>query len=372
MMSPWLRGQGTDRWAGKGFIRHLYLHLPFEMSRAPAVWEGLFSREITLRGLPRPMPPLDSLLITGGGVAPLGPNLVPMVRRLLGWSERSPIPVGNAAVEVDLGASPDAPLGVWWRGGIDRVVFRSMPTGSAMRLRERLPVPCGSFSVTLRIEEGSVSRLVQEALAMVQAGAASIALEESERSREADQAGEITEAGPAILELGQALHAAGWVQKDVAFFQRPGTPLLYPRALRRRLPILGLGPGAVSFHHPFRRWNPIAPASYWERIQGGVDPVEGEERLDRDAARLERIWQALRTTRGLSCPALASQGVGAGTWLRTRVCLARWGALGYLAPNGWRVTLSHEGLLHADDLAVELSAALDADGLDLGREMTTL
>jgi hypothetical protein len=253
----------------------------------------------------------------------------------------------------------------------------SHEAGIRARLQEKLSQRHGVFSATLSLDALTSGAALAEAVAFASAGAVSIALEESEPAwtgGEADggaawedraEDGEV--AAETLLSIRRRLLSMGWIERDLAFFEAPGVDLPYARALRRREPVLGLGPGAISFCEPVRRWNPSAPASYLERIAEGRDPVEAVERLDRAATRLERIWQALRTTRGLSCSGLAGDfGTHRGP-SHAGTCLARWDALGYLAPRALharRIVLSPEGRLVADELAVELSLALDADGFD--------
>jgi len=355
-------------------FRHLYLHLPGDVALAPELWADALRREMDLRGIVRPVGPITSLLVTGAGAAALEEALVPFVRDLLGWNAGSlggpqpdHAPVASWTLELDLQRSPNAPLHLWWEGGIHRLALRPLPLGSGPWLAGLGPPPGKFVSTTLDLNGADALSLVAEARAHQGAGVVSIAFTESEGR---DGGHEV------FLALRHALTSSGWQEGDLAFFHAPQAFLPAPRSIRRREPVLGLGPGAVTFRHPWRRWNPADPASYLQAVQAGLDPRGGAEVLDPTAARLERLWHALRTPEGLRCPGLqrgdqATERAASGRG-KTEESLATWTSLGYLAPHPNRVVLTSEGQLRLDALVVALARALEADGLDVPRRTTKL
>lgn len=359
---------GDRGWESAPF-RHLYLYLPAETLTDPDSWEKALRQEFALRGLRWPVTLLSSLLVTGPGAQGLGRALVPTVCRILGWSLEAPRPVQDWALEVDpeVLSEPSVLLHQWWEQGVHRVVFRPLEPGTAHEWIANESVLPGRFSATLPLGAGDPPQSVQDALALKAAGAVALALDEGESESDSSLDPKTPEAtAETLVAVAKALVQEGWVRADVAFFHPPGVRLPYPRALRRREPVLGVGPGAITFRQPHRRWNPDAPSSYLSRVGEGRDPVEGWERLNRAETRLERIWHGLRTSRGLVCSAGGSYGP------QTQACLARWAALGYLVPNPKRIVLTLAGQLQADRLAVALSIALDEDALDLRRRIHRL
>jgi coproporphyrinogen III oxidase-like Fe-S oxidoreductase len=160
----------------------------------------------------------------------------------------------------------------------------------------------------------------------------------------------------AWLAAVEGIHRAGWRFLDLAFaFGSPTCPV-HPRAIARRNPVLGLGPGAVTFRHPCRRWNPADARSYLRALDAGEDPLAGRESLNETEARLERCWTALRSARGLP---LSTPSCTATPWF------GRWQEAGWIRSQGTpgeaarRLRLTPEGWLMADGLAVELATELE-------------
>ena len=89
--------------------------------------------------------------------------------------------------------------------------------------------------------------------------------------------------------LCRALSAAGYHHYEVSNFALPGYEAVHNSAYWRRVPYVGIGPGAHSFDGVRRRWN-SATLPVW---------TVGEERLTEEDIRVETLMLGLRTDRGL-------------------------------------------------------------------------
>ncbi len=159
------------------------------------------------------------------------------------------------------------------------------------------------------------------------------------------------------LEAAEVLTAAGYRHYEVSNFARGDLLSEHNSVYWSGRPYLGLGNGAHSYLPPERRWNERDWSGYRDRAIAGESVIDGRETIDEAAARLERIWLALRTdagvgTDGLPGPALARiegwEREGLGTRYRGRFSLE---------PRGWLVM---------DRLTLELEEALNFSG-SLGR-----
>ncbi|MBW2447656.1 MAG: radical SAM family heme chaperone HemW [Deltaproteobacteria bacterium] len=112
-----------------------------------------------------------------------------------------------------------------------------------------------------------------------------------------------------------ALTAAGFEHYEIANYARPGFPAVHNQRYWRRLPVLGLGPGAFSTdptaaETPFgvRRANLRDHAAWLARIEAGEAPeATPPERLDAPTARAEAMFLSLRTRRGVDAAAFAGE-----------------------------------------------------------------
>jgi len=144
------------------------------------------------------------------------------------------------------------------------------------------------------------------------------------------------------------LTRAGYRHYEVSNFALPGHESRHNIAYWRRVPYLGLGPGAHSYLPPERFWNERGWDTYRALVQGAESPVAAREIVDEAAAALERIWLGLRTAEGL-----ASGSLSAGQQRLARA----WAARGWAEMSDDSVRLTAEGWLLLDRLAVELDAA---------------
>ena len=90
--------------------------------------------------------------------------------------------------------------------------------------------------------------------------------------------------------LCEALSEAGYHHYEVSNFARPGFEAVHNSAYWRRVPYVGLGPGAHSLSGNVRRWNSQHMPSYSYE----------SETLSSEQVRLETIMLSLRTDTGVS------------------------------------------------------------------------
>lgn len=151
------------------------------------------------------------------------------------------------------------------------------------------------------------------------------------------------------LEAAERLAAGGYEHYEVSNFARPGSASRHNRAYWDGTAYLGLGNSAHSYLHPLRRWNLRDWNAYREMASRARLPVADREILDPVAHRLERIWLALRTRRGVDVRDLPGRAAE-----RT----ARWVRSGLAEGGAGSLRLTPEGWLVMDRLAVELDDAL--------------
>jgi oxygen-independent coproporphyrinogen-3 oxidase len=151
----------------------------------------------------------------------------------------------------------------------------------------------------------------------------------------------------------QRLGAAGFEHYEVSNFSRPGRRSRHNFAYWTGVPYAALGPGAHAYHPPLRRWNVRSWDAYLALLlEQGRLPLEGEERVDEETARLEAAWLGLRTDRGWPL----SQGGDAVARLAEG-----WRGRGLAESRGGRLRLTAEGWLLLDRLAVDLAEAAATD-----------
>jgi len=111
----------------------------------------------------------------------------------------------------------------------------------------------------------------------------------------------------AMLECVEArVCAAGYERYEISSYARPGYRAVHNRRYWQRLPVLGLGMGAVSSDPPsarhrfgLRRSNPREMAPYREGVSAGNEGSAHVEVLGAREARAEAVFLALRTREGL-------------------------------------------------------------------------
>jgi len=154
------------------------------------------------------------------------------------------------------------------------------------------------------------------------------------------------------LEAAEKLARAGYRHYEVSNFALPGHESRHNEVYWNGEAYLGLGNSAHSYRHPLRRWNLRDWNAYEMAAREGRLPVHDQEVLDVQATRLERVWLGLRTSRGLAIPEPAHRG---------HVLVGQWMARGWATRSPEGVSLTPEGWLLLDRLAVEMDEALDPD-----------
>jgi oxygen-independent coproporphyrinogen-3 oxidase len=159
--------------------------------------------------------------------------------------------------------------------------------------------------------------------------------------------------GAEYMEAVRRLRAAGFHHYEVSNFGRPGFECRHNAAYWGGGSYLGLGNGAHSYLHPLRRWN----LRDWDAYRKGVDqgrlPVAGSELLGVREHRLEHLWLALRTRRGVAHEALDP---------RARETVRGWIDRGLADDLEGIARLTPSGWLVMDRLTVELADVLEGAG----------
>lgn len=153
------------------------------------------------------------------------------------------------------------------------------------------------------------------------------------------------------------LPAAGLRQYEVTNFARPGAECAHNMHYWLGGDYLGLGAAAHS-HLGNRRWaNLTDPASYLAAVFAGRRPVAEEEELGPREKLLETIMLGLRMRDGLALSTLAAQAGRPAAGL-FGPALARLRAAGLLTSEQDRLRLTDSGVLLADYVVRELTAAI--------------
>ncbi|MGH7476235.1 MAG: radical SAM family heme chaperone HemW [Longimicrobiales bacterium] len=145
--------------------------------------------------------------------------------------------------------------------------------------------------------------------------------------------------------------AAGFEHYEVSNFARPGLRSRHNTAYWTGAPYVGLGPGAHSYLPPARWWNLRDWEAYRTAAATGSPTRAGEERVEHDAERLEKVWLGLRSDAGLPLATLDPDA---------RELLADWTRAGWADVGAERLRLTPRGWLLLDRLALELVHAPSA------------
>ena len=151
----------------------------------------------------------------------------------------------------------------------------------------------------------------------------------------------------------EALTNSGYEHYEVSNFARPGFRSQHNLVYWRNEEYLGFGPGAVSFVNG-RRWtNERNPALYAQKVTRGQDLAVDCEELNPESALAETLIQGLRLRDGIEvAPAGSRFGVDAERKFEEK--LRRLNERGLLERTNGRIRLTHNGLMLANDVALEL------------------
>jgi len=95
------------------------------------------------------------------------------------------------------------------------------------------------------------------------------------------------------------LSEAGYHHYEVSNWAKPGFECVHNLGYWERRPYVGLGAGAHSYRDDRRWWNVRPPQEYLDRVEAGVLPVGGHERLEPSDAYLEEVFLRLRILEGV-------------------------------------------------------------------------
>ena len=151
----------------------------------------------------------------------------------------------------------------------------------------------------------------------------------------------------------EALDAAGYAQYEVANFARPGFRSRHNWGYWHGAAYLGVGLSAHSFLDGRRRWNTRDVGQYIARLEAGQSPCAGEEILDAETARRERVWLQLRTCEGVTLE------VAEIDLLQRLPKFQGMLAEGLVQLEACRLRLTRRGLLLADAIGVEVLDMLE-------------
>ena len=136
------------------------------------------------------------------------------------------------------------------------------------------------------------------------------------------------------------LGEAGYRHYEVSNWAKPGFECVHNLGYWERRPYVGLGAGAHGFRGNRRSWNVRPPEEYLVRVESGMSPVGGEERLKPSDAFLEEVFLRLRLLEGI--PASWVEGGRAEPLLETGLLEDHEGAL---APTDRGMLLLNELVL---------------------------
>jgi len=108
-----------------------------------------------------------------------------------------------------------------------------------------------------------------------------------------------------FLMTAETLESSGYIHYEISNFARGEACVSrHNRKYWRRVPYIGLGPGAHSFWGGTRWWNESNITNYCEALKAGRLPVEESETLTEEQQRLESLCLGLRTREGVDLPLL--------------------------------------------------------------------
>ncbi|WP_311497693.1 radical SAM family heme chaperone HemW [uncultured Mobiluncus sp.] len=193
----------------------------------------------------------------------------------------------------------------------------------------------------------------------------------------------------------ETLSAAGLEWYEISNWARPGHECRHNLAYWRDQDWYGFGPGAHSHLGSARFWNLRHPAKWAQSLRAGHRPVDGQEIITGESARLEKLLLNLRLRQGLDLGEYAREfGVDAAALLSEAHELAQEGLLdGALLPGadslpdcdlvqkGGSLPVGQlsrgdglpqaDGLPRGDELLYQDGSALDALTSGAGRAVLT-
>lgn len=322
----------------------LYLHVPFCRSKCPYCdfysvpalalvrdWQEALSKEI--KAYKDRCPAFDSLYVGGGTPSVLEPRQLADLFELLFKNFRF-----TADAEITFEANPDDITGeklVLLRGfGVTRISLgvQSLSNDELRILGRRhtaaqaesavemirgcgfsnlsvdlmygLPGQSASqwMSVLKRAVEHRPEHLSCYQLTFYEGTLFGRMLEEGRISRSTEE-----EQRTFFMMTSEVLAESGYIHYEISNFAKgDGRISRHNRKYWRRVPVLGLGPGAHSFWGGTRWWNIRSVTTYCDMLSEGRLPIEDSEELTDEQQRLESLSLGLRTREGVDLPLLRS------------------------------------------------------------------
>ncbi|GIV37690.1 MAG: coproporphyrinogen III oxidase [Cyclobacteriaceae bacterium] len=156
----------------------------------------------------------------------------------------------------------------------------------------------------------------------------------------------------AFLLVSEQLITAGYGHYEVSNYARPGFKSRHNSHYWKRVPYLGIGPGAHSFNGVSRQANIANNYRYMEQINQNAVPATPET-LTREDHINECIMTGLRTEEGVDLDFLRLTFQYSPTGAQAKL-MDNWQQLGYAEIKNGRLRLTRTGLLLADKIAAEL------------------
>lgn len=151
----------------------------------------------------------------------------------------------------------------------------------------------------------------------------------------------------------ETLSAAGLEWYEISNWARPGHECRHNLAYWQNQDWYGFGPGAHSHLGSTRFWNLRHPTKWMQSLQAGHRPIDDQEIITGDSARLEKLLLNLRLRQGLDLGEYAREfGVDAAALLREAHELA---GEGLLTSGAGRAVLTRRGRLLADTVIQRLA-----------------
>jgi len=150
-----------------------------------------------------------------------------------------------------------------------------------------------------------------------------------------------------FLSTSEFLTEKGYLHYEISNFARDRERTCrHNEKYWHRVPYLGLGPSAHSFHQGRRWWNVRSVRGYCKALRDSRSPVEGQETLSPAQVHLESVALGLRTRRGCDFSEILNP-------VETKR-IEELESRGFLRRDGNRVIPTREGFLVADHLPVYL------------------
>jgi oxygen-independent coproporphyrinogen-3 oxidase len=381
----------VSRSPGKGTLVHsVYVHAPFCARRCvycdfavtvdanpdPAPWlRALRLERTTLRESGIKLGPLRTLYVGGGTPSLLGSDGMKGLRRLfddvltpgeLEWTAEA----NPESFDRELAAG-------WHDAGVNRISLGAQTfDGGTLRWMGRLHGPDTPGQAARAAREAGISNVSVDLMFALPEGLRRSWTDDLDRAVDLDVPhlslyGLSVEPGTRLgrsvaegterpadesryreeyLEAVERFVKAGFEHYEVSSFARPGYRSRHNSAYWNGTAYVGLGNGAHSYVPPVRRWNLRDWGAYRSALERRESPLQDQEHVEGEAARLERLWLQLRTCEGIDRPDLGSPAEST---------VAGWLASGLAEPGGRGIRLTADGWLLLDQLSVDLDRALD-------------